>query len=180
LPSGRDPSPEGLASAWLPFGVLRRPHGTRGEILLAPFNSDGDRTWAKALPAAVRWVKGDRVLETEIVASRPVAGGFLVRLAAAPSREALADFVGGEVQVRRQSLPALASEEFYLEDLVGCDVFLSDGARLGRVAGTFWNGAHEVMAVVAEDGAERLVPVLPGFLLSFDAAARRATVDLHE
>ena len=176
-PAGREPSPE---PAWLPFGALRRPHGTRGEILLVPFNADADRSWANTLPARVRWVKGDRVLETQIVASRSVAGGFLVRFASAESREALADWVGGEVHLPRQGLPPLASQEFYVEDLVGCEVCLADGRRLGRVAGSFWNGAHDVMSVVADDGEERLVPVLPGFVLRFDAIVRRLTVDSHE
>jgi 16S rRNA processing protein RimM len=171
---------EAVESTWLPFGSLRRPHGTRGEILLAPYNTQADRDWIRTLPADVRWVKGEKVLDTQIVASRSVPEGFLVRLATAETREALAALVGGEVQIPRRKLPALAGDEFYVEDIVGCDVFLPDGTRLGRVAGTFWNGAYDVMSVVTDDRQEHFVPVLPAFVLGFDGRARRLTVELRE
>jgi len=174
------PTPEGTAVTWLPFGFLRRPHGTRGEILLSPFNADADSAWAEHLPTQVRWVKGAESVDTHVVAARPVAAGWLVRFANNESRETVAALVGGEVQIPRQGLPALASDEFYVEDVVGCEVYAADGQRLGCVKGTFFNGAHEVMVVVGDAGEERLVPVVPDFVLGFDAGARRLTVDAHE
>jgi 16S rRNA processing protein RimM len=173
------PTREGAGVTWLPLGALRRPHGIRGEILLSPFNAGGDRAWIEQLPARIRWVKGPESVETELVAARPVAGGWLVRFANAESRETVAALVGGEVQIPRQGLPELGSDEFYVEDVVGCDVFAADGRKLGSVKGTFWNGAHDVMVVVG-DGEEQLVPVVSGFVLDFDAGARRITVDMHD
>lgn len=172
-------APPSEATAWLPFGALRRPHGTRGEIFLVPFNPNGDRSWASRMPVRVRWVKAGATTEIDVVAARPVAEGWLVRFATAESREAVAALVGGELQVQRQGLPALAGGEFYVEDIVGCEVYLGDGRRLGRVRGTFWNGAHDVMAVVGDDGEEQFLPVAPGFVLAFDASLRRLTVDVH-
>lgn len=165
---------------WLPFGVLRRPHGVHGEILLSPYNGQGDGAWATEVPAEVRWSKGERTLVTQIVAMRKVANGWLVRLGDAASREAVAALVGGEIQLPRQRLPHLHGGEFFVEDLVGCEAWLADGRRVGVVKGSFWNGVHDVMAIVGEDGDERFLPVLPGFVLDFDAEARRLTVDLHE
>jgi 16S rRNA processing protein RimM len=125
-------------------------------------------------------VKDERVLALDVVASRPVKDGFLIRFASPENREALADLVGGEVQLERQQLPALSSAEFYVEDVLGFDVCLAHGGRLGSVRGTFWNGAYDVMSVVGDDGQETFVPVLPEFVLSVDVAARRLTVDPHE
>jgi 16S rRNA processing protein RimM len=167
-------------SPWLGFGALRRPHGTRGEILLAPYNPDADRGWTATLPVRIRWVKAEQACELEIVALRPVKDGFLVRFASPATREALADLVGGEVQLARQRLPELSVGEFYVEDVVGWEVCRADGTRLGNVRGSYWNGAYDVMSVVADDGEERFVPMLPGFVLSVDTPARRLTVDAHE
>jgi 16S rRNA processing protein RimM len=120
------------------------------------------------------------VLDSAIVASRRVPAGFLVRFEGVSTRTAVAGLVGGEVCFPRRHLAGLGEQEFYVEDVVGCEVYLENGRRLGRVAGTFWNGAHDVMAIVADDGDEHCLPVLPGFVLGFDGGARRLTVDLHE
>jgi 16S rRNA processing protein RimM len=180
--AGREPAPPRTKPEQpsLSFGVLGRPHGTRGEIFLAPYNPDANCAWLRELPTKICWAKGERVLDLEVVASRPVKDGLLVRFASADSREAVAELVGGEVKIERDRFPALSSDEIYVEDMVGFEVRLPDGGSLGKVRGAFWNGAHDVMCIVGADGEERFLPVLPGFVLSFDAAARLLTVDPHD
>lgn len=178
--AGQEPSPPAAPEQWLPFGVLRRPHGTRGEILLAPYNAAADGAWMRVLPVRVRWSKSERLRDLDVVASRPVKDGFLIRFASPDTREALAELVGGEVQLERQQLPPLAGAEFYVEDVLGFEVCLADGRRLGSVRGTFWNGGHDVMSVIGDDGQETFVPMLPEFVLNVDLPARRLTVDTHE
>ena len=73
----------------------------------------------------------------------------------------------------------LGEAEFYVEDMVGCEAFQPDGQRRGRVTGTFWNGAQDVMTIVGDDGGERLVPVVPEYVLHFESASRRLTIDPH-
>jgi 16S rRNA processing protein RimM len=166
---------------WLPFGVLGRLHGLEGEISLLPYNATGSRAWPGTLPADVRVVSsGDRVLATRIVTCRAVARGFLIRMAEILDRESGMQLVGGEVQVLREALPRLAQHEFFVGDVVGCEACLVDGKRLGLVKGTFWNGEHDVMSIVDDGGAESFLPLLPEFVLGFDAISRHLTVDLHE
>ena len=45
--------------------------------------------------------------------------------------------------------------------------------------GTFWNGAHDVLTVVdqaAERATERLIPLVPDFVLTVDARGRKIRV----
>jgi 16S rRNA processing protein RimM len=169
-----------MGSGWLALGALGRPHGTRGEILFCLFNAAGVGLTVSDLPLRVQVVKAGQSVEADIVAFRPVHRGFLVRFAGVESRESVGAMVGGEVHLSRSRLAPLAETEFYVDDIVGCEVFLADGQRLGRVASTFWNGAHDVMSIVADDGNERMVPAVAEYVCSFDRANRRVIVDLHE
>jgi len=70
-------------------------------------------------------------------------------------------------------LSPFVNGEFYIEDVVGCDAVKADGTPIGHVTGTFWNGAQDVLTIVGEDGAERLVPAVASCIHSFDPHARR-------
>lgn len=165
-----------MASEWLPFGTLGRPHGTKGEILLHPYNPGGVERGQFVLPSLVRLADQ----ELEIASARPVQEGYLVRFAGIADREAAADLVGQVMLLPRQALGPLAAAEFFVEDIIGCEAVDPAGQVLGRVRGTYWNGAQDVMVVVREDGDERLLPVVAEYVLDFDRSRRRLVIDPHE
>jgi 16S rRNA processing protein RimM len=163
----------------LSIGVLGRPHGVAGELLLRPHNRGG--TFLEDVDR-VTVVKNGRTLTLEIEALRRVADGYLVRFAGVQGRDAAAALTLGDVRVPRTSLPPLAPGEYYIEDVPGCAVDNEEGQALGVVRGVFWNGAHDVATVEGAD-RERLIPLVPDYVLSVDTAARRMTVrweDLDE
>jgi len=168
-----------MEAEWLPFGILRRPHGTSGEIPLLPFNASSGPGVVPAPPVRVRLARAQEVREATLVACRPVHVGFLVRFDGITSREAASALAGQELHLPRAAFGPLNEAEFYVEDMVGCEAFQPDGQRLGQVTGTFWNGAQDVMTIVGDDGGEFLVPVVPEYVLQFESTARRLIVDLH-
>jgi len=163
----------------LPFGRLGRPHGVRGEIILRPFNVDGDGLARTALPASVELVRAQDRREMTLVAVRPANDAFLVRLEGVDSREQAAALTNFELWLPRDTLPALEADEFYVEDLLGCEVVDLDGRVRGTIKSTFWNGAQDVLALEGPDG-ELLVPAVGEFIRSVDLEARRVIVDMHE
>lgn len=171
-----------MEAEWLPFGILRRPHGTSGEIPLLPFNAGAGQGVVPIPPLRVRLARAqdEDVREATLVACRQVHVGFLVRFDGITSREAASALAGQELHLPRAAFGPLDEAEFYVEDMIGCEAFQPDGQRLGRVTGTFWNGAQDVMTIVGDDGGERLVPVVPEYVLQFEGASRRLIIDLHE
>jgi 16S rRNA processing protein RimM len=157
----------------LPVGVLGRPHGVHGELILRPHDAGG-----RGLDGIRRLllVIGGRTVPYDVAGLRPVSGGYLVRFAGIADREAAAALTLAEVRVPRTALPPLAPGEFYVEDVVGCAVEDEAGRSLGVVKGTFWNGAHDVATVIADDGQERLIALVPEFVVAVDAPGRNLRV----
>jgi 16S rRNA processing protein RimM len=157
----------------LAVGMLGRPHGVHGEIILRPHDLNG-----RALDGARRLllVIDGRTKPYDVTALRPVAGGYLVRLAGITDRDAAAALTLAEVRLPRAELPPLAPGEYYVEDVVGCTVEDEAGRPLGAVRGTFWNGAHDVATVIADDGRERMIALVPEFVLAVDAPGRKLRV----
>src|SRR5262245_44595048 len=157
----------------LSVGVLGRPHGIRGDLYFRPHNPK-----SRAFDdLRMLWiVHGEEKRRCDVTSIRPVADAYVVHLAGVDDREAAAALTTAEVRVARADLPPLGPGEYFVEDVVGCAVEGEDGRALGVVSGTLWNGAHDVAAVDGADGRERLIPLVPDFVLNVDVPARKMTV----
>jgi 16S rRNA processing protein RimM len=157
----------------LSVGVLGRPHGIRGDLYFRPHNPksrafDAVREISIVLDGAPR--------RYQVTSMRPVADAYVAHLAGVDDREAAAALTLAEVRVARADLPPLEPGEYFVEDIVGCAVERDDGRPLGVVSGTIWNGAHDVAAVEDADGRERLIPLVPEFVVNVDVPARKMQV----
>lgn len=151
-----------------------------GEITLRPFHRGGWRLDTIALPLAVTLGEPGPEAPATITAVRRVADGFLLSLEGVGSRGGAAHLTGRELRLPRAVLPPLGADEFYVEDLLGCSAEDDEGRVLGVVCGTFWNGAHDIMVITNEDQCERLLPVVPEFIVTIDYARKRVVVKPHE
>jgi 16S rRNA processing protein RimM len=159
--------------ATLSVGVLGRPHGIRGDLYFRPHNpksrafDDIREIWIVLDGPPRRY---------QVTSMRPVADAYVAHLAGVDDREAAAALTLAEVRVARGDLPPLGPGEYFVEDIVGCAVEGEDGRPLGVVSGTLWNGAHDVASVDAGEGRERLIPLVPEFVVSVDIPARKVQV----
>jgi 16S rRNA processing protein RimM len=75
-------------------------------------------------------------------------------------------------------LDALPPGDHYWYELVGCDVLDEGGRRLGRVRELWDTGAHDVLVIEREGGADLLVPAVDEWLHRVDPEARQVVVHL--
>lgn len=170
-------APSGVSAGELPYGALGRPHGIAGELILRPYHARGLGIDRLPMPLAVTLGQPGDPFPIVIVSTRRFADGFLLRFEGVASREHAAQLTGRELRIPRAALPPLGEGEFYVEDLVGCVVQDIQGTIIGTVSGIYWNGAHDVMTL-SDD--ERLIPVVPQFIVSVDLSKKIVTVNLHE
>jgi 16S rRNA processing protein RimM len=176
-----EPGPSAYDPETVSLGVVGRPHGIHGELWLRPHNEQGHSFEGLR---ELWFYKAGVCTKREVLGLRPTPDGALVKLAGIGHREAAAALTLSEVRAPRAALPALAPGEYYVSDVPGCAVTHVDGRALGVVASTFWNGAQDVMvvvgAVVGPGGVpgleERLIPLLPEFVVSVDAPGRKIVV----
>ena len=161
----------------LSVGVLGRPHGIRGGIYFRPHNPRS-RAFDEVTELVI--VRDGQSRLYEVTSMRPVADAYVAQLAGVDDREAAAALTNAEVRVARAVLPPLEPGEYFVEDVVGCAVEGEEGKALGVVRGTLWNGAHDVAEIEGPDGRERMIPLVPDFVLSVDGPARRMRVRWEE
>jgi 16S rRNA processing protein RimM len=120
---------------------------------------------------------GDVWREFRVLAARAHGGGMVAQLEGLASREDAAAWGGASVGVPRQMLPALASGEVYLADILGLEVVNREGEGLGRVAGVLETPAHPVLRVESAGRRQRLIPLVAAHIDAIDLAGGRVMVD---
>jgi 16S rRNA processing protein RimM len=165
----------------LPYGVVGRPHGLRGDVLVHLFNPAAAPLDGARLPLSVSLVRpGGEAITMQLAQVRGAADSLLFHFAGVEDRDAAAALTNAELWVPRASLPPLGPGEFFVQDLVGCAVVDTAGRARGVVQGTVWNGAHDILTITGAEGDELLVPAVPEFLREVDLGARRVVVDPHD
>jgi len=130
-------------------------------------------------------------------------GGFVAQLDGCDDRDAAQGYRGAWIGVPASALPELAvgTDEYYWRDLIGLQVYDTQGAHLGTVTGLMETGAHEVLQIevpfrsneaqqeggthqTSDAGADKrkkaetfLVPFVAQYVLSVDVRERTVTVD---
>ena len=158
------------------MGRLGAPHGVRGAVKVRPESADP----ASLTTYGTWWLRrrNDTSWRAHSVRSVREQGEWLVaELAGIDSREAAGALRGGEVAIPRESLPALAADEYYQADLAGMAVVNRDGASLGALRDFLESGAHPIARVVDDEGRERLIPWVADYVDAVDASGRRIEVD---
>lgn len=83
---------------------------------------------------------------------------------------------GFELRIPLADRPPVPAGEYYLSDLIGCEVVERDGNSLGRV--TEWQDIGTGLLVVGDE--DLMIPFVRSFCVEIDLAARRIVVELPE
>lgn len=157
----------------LRLGRIAGAHGLRGALRFRPDNPDSD-TLAKGSRIALELGKERREFEVAGI-SNLGRGTRRLELIGVTDANAADALDGAIVTIDEAQLPASEPGEFYYHQVIGCEVFLDDGTRLGTIEDVFSAGASDVW-VVKSGGREVLVPVIADVVMEMDLIARRITI----
>lgn len=154
----------------LQIGVITRPHGVRGELKIKLHNEE-----SLALREA-----GEVVVETPdgkatrrvIESVRGNVRGLILALVGVEGREGAEALRGSKVWVERSALPPLEPGEYYLVDLVGCEVYLEE-KLFATVESVRPDPSVDTLVLVLEDGTRREQPIVDAWVGAVDIDRRR-------
>ena len=117
--------------------------------------------------------------ETEIEFFRRQHGRCVVKFRGIDSIAEAEKYIGSEVKVSVDALPAPKEGSFYTFQLKGCEVLTTGGEYIGIVTDVLDSGGTEILKVDC-DGEETLIPFAQAFMKSIDTERRKIEVDLPE
>jgi 16S rRNA processing protein RimM len=173
-----------MAEQWVAIARLGRARGLKGEVY-----ADGWSVPERYRPPfEVRLRRPGGQLANEgsplVVANlKPYKGRVIVRFEGIESAAAARPLAGHEVVVPAGARAPPGAGEFYLSDLVGCDVVLAAGRRVGAVTGWREFGGPELLEI-RPDGAGPddviWIPFARTVCVDIDLRGRRIVIDPPE
>jgi len=154
-------------------GIIARPHGHRGQVIVNPHTDFIDERFAEGQELECRTTDGRRqrlrVTASRVQQGRPIVGFDAV--ASMTEAEALA---GAELRVAMDDLVPLPAGQYYHHQLLGCDVETDTHQWLGQV--TAIDGGIGQSRIVVGGGRRSYEIPLVSALCDIDVSARRITV----
>jgi 16S rRNA processing protein RimM len=105
-------------------------------------------------------------------------GLLIMALRGVTNRDEAEDLRNTDVYIRQQDAAPLAEDEYFLHELDGLQVELTDGAVLGQVREVIQTGANEVLVVTRPGQADALIPLIRDVVEQLDIAGGRVVVRL--
>jgi len=116
--------------------------------------------------------------ETEIESFRRQHGRCVAKFKGIDSIAEAERYIGSEIQVAADTLPATQEGWVYTFQLKGCRVYAADGEFIGTVTDVL-TGGTDILKVDREN-EETLIPFAQAFVKNIDLDQRRIDVDLPE
>ena len=153
-------------------GRVVAPWGAKGEVKVEVMTDFPDRF----CPEEEVYIDGSPLT---VERCRWHKGRAIVKLATIDSIETAERIRGRFVEVPGEQLRSLAEDEYYQFQIVGLEVWTTEGRFVGRVSRIIPTGSNDVYLVLGE-GREVLVPAIDDVVKSVDVEGGRIIIEAIE
>ena len=164
----------------LNVGKIVNTHGIRGEVKVYPQTDFPDVRFKPGAKLTMYPPESGSPIAVEVASAREQKKMYVVKIKGFDNINDVEKYKGWELKVPEEDRVPLEEGEYYVRDIVGCEVFTEEGELLGTVTDTLSPGANDIWVVKMPKGKELLLPVIDDVVLDVDVAARKIKVHLME
>ncbi|WP_400163416.1 ribosome maturation factor RimM [Brevibacillus sp. TJ4] len=160
-------------------GKLVNTHGLRGEVKVISTSDFPDERFRKGSQLYLFHPSLDEPLALKVATRRVHKDFEIISFQGYPHINDVESFKGGELKIPEEDLMELEEDEFYIHQLIGCEVVTDEGEELGEIVDVLQTGANDVWVVKGKRG-EVLLPYIDDCIKQVDIANKRVVCHLME
>ena len=139
------------------IGYILKPQGIKGEVKVDPVSPDPER-YSRLEEV---YIQTKDKTQTYSIQKVRVADRFVfLKLFGIDSRSEAELLRGAEVLITAKDLIQPSPDEYFIHDLVGCQVITEDGNLVGKLIGVVQLSSNDVYIVSRGTGDEILIPAV--------------------
>lgn len=156
----------------LEIGKIVNTHGLKGEMRFTPW-CDG----IEFLKNVKKVFINDLVFE--LVSVRPSKNVFIIKLKGVDNINDTDSFINKVVYAKREDLPELPENTFYIKDLIGLKVYNGEDF-VGEINDVFSTPANDVYVVKRSEGKDILIPAIKQIIKNISIGQGRVDAIIPE
>lgn len=158
-------------------GSITQTHGIRGEVKVFPLTDDISRF--KNMKNLLLDGGKDGYITLEVENVRPQKNLVILKFKGIDNINDIERYKGQGLYVTKDNRVKLSKDEFFIADLIGCNVYLDTDKNtvFGEITDVLQTGANDVYEITTADGRTVLVPAIKDCILAVDVEDNR--VDIH-
>ncbi|MGH7769979.1 MAG: ribosome maturation factor RimM [Candidatus Binatia bacterium] len=158
------------------LGEIVATHGLEGWLRLNPYNPDSPTLFS----AREIILENDGVRSPQrLQAVKPHKKQLLVRIEGVDGINEAEKWIGSIVSVAETNLPALSADEYYYHQVVGLEVFDTEGNRIGKITRLTSTPGGDLY-VVEDEGKEHLIPATKEIVEKIDFTSGKIIINPPE
>jgi len=161
---------------YIRIGKILSTQGNRGALRVLPLTDYPERFQQMV---RVRVLINDSIRELRIDDIYFHKKYIIIKFKEIQDMNAANELKGGFLVVTRDELVPLPEGSFYIFDLIGVDVFESDGRHLGKITDIIQTGSNDVY-VVETEARPVLIPALKKVVKEINLDRQRIVVQMPE
>jgi 16S rRNA processing protein RimM len=158
-------------------GRVVRPHGIRGQVVVAPETDFASERFRAG--AILNVLRDGRIDALNVTTGREHDGRWIVGFVQVTSIEAAETLRGSELRIPAADVRAPGPGAYYVHDLVGCRVVTQAGDLVGTVGHVQLDAGTALLEVRSEKG-EILVPLAEDICRRIDIAGKTIVIEAPE
>ena len=148
------------------IGVVLRPHGIHGEVVVEPLTDNEDRF--RTLEDVRVAQPNGKVRHLRVSSMFPHKSRLVIQFQGVADMDQAESLRNAELRVPLSALPTLPAGSYYHHELKGLEVLDETGRSCGRVFDVWETGATPVLVIRDEKARETLLPLVDAFIDSVD------------
>lgn len=156
-------------------GYIVKIHGIKGDIKVIPL-SDNPRRYSTLKKVCI-FTKPGKTKEYHVEKVRKTKGGVIVGFTPSLTIAEAEENVGGYIMVPADEVPGLDSGHYYHFEIIGMDVYTTEGRYLGKIVDIMETGSNDVY-IVKDPDRDYLIPAIHDVIKEVDTRTRRMIISL--
>ena len=156
---------------YIVVGKIVNTHGIRGEIKIYPYTDDIER-FSNLKNVFI----GQEKLSVEITNVKYHKNMILLKLKEFDNINEVIKFKEELVFIHEEDKVELSKDNYFIYELIDCNVFDTDGNSLGYVKDVLQNSSNDIY-VIKDKEKEYLIPAVKQFIKEVNISEKRIVID---
>lgn len=161
-------------------GKIVNTHGIKGECKVYSVTDFPEERYQKGSKLFLVHSTLSEPLPVTVESARLQKNTYIVKFKEFSSINEMEKFKDGALKVSEEDRLELEEDEFYYDDIIGCEVWSDDGSKLGTVKEILKTGANDVWVVKREQGKDILLPFIEDCILEVNPEENKVIVHVLE